>query len=125
MGRISEFTCPSCNVSWKVRLGHGIGHAALENVLDIFPADIQRKILADTEEEQIPLFEFNYRAAVCEQCKKIVSVPSIYLHQKGYVYTGACTECGNAVIALNEGAEMVCPRCKTTVLSEKETGNWD
>lgn len=84
---------------------------------------VRNQILTDTEEEQIPLFEFNYRAAVCEQCKKIVSVPSIYLHQKDYVYTGTCAECENAVVALNEGAEIVCPCCKAAVLSEKETGS--
>lgn len=125
MGRINKYTCPSCNISWQVRLGHGMGHAVLESVLDEFPADIRQKILTDTEGEQIPVFEFNYRPAACRRCKKLVSVPTIYLRQRGYTYSAACSECGSDVSIIDEGTEIACPYCEKGVLLVQETGNWD
>ena len=57
MGIIQKFKCPSCEMSWEVFLGHGMGHALIEDVLDVFPSDIRQKILADTQGEQFPAFE--------------------------------------------------------------------
>ena len=62
MGRINRFVCPSCNASWQIALGHGIGHAVLEDVLELFPAEIRRNILCDTAGKQISSFEFNISA---------------------------------------------------------------
>ena len=31
MGIIQKFKCPSCEMSWEVFLGHGMGHALIEN----------------------------------------------------------------------------------------------
>ena len=125
MGRISEFVCPSCNMSWEARLGHGMGHAALGSVLEVFPPDIQQKILADTEGEQYPAFEFNYCPAVCWQCQKVVAVPVIYLHQAGQTYTAACPDCGNSIAVQTEDGEILCPHCGKENLTVEEIGRWD
>ena len=42
MGRIREFSCQSCGEVWQLQLGHGMNHAALENVLEVFSEDIQK-----------------------------------------------------------------------------------
>lgn len=125
MGRISKFTCPVCNRSWQLRLGHGIGHAVLESVLGVFPMDIQQKILADTQGEQIPSFEFNYRPAICGRCEKVVSIPSIYLQQRGDVYSAKCPDCEGDVTIVEENSEIACPHCKKGALLAEETGSWD
>lgn len=125
MGRISRFVCPSCDRSWEVRLGHGMEHALLENVLDEFPPDIRQKILTDTKGEQDPSFEFNYCPAVCWRCQKIAAVPLIYLHKAGRTYTAACPDCGNPVTVLAEDREPLCPCCGKGMLSAEETGRWD
>ncbi len=125
MGRISELVCPSCNASWQLFLGHGMSHAALENVLDEFPADIQKKILADTKDEQIPSFEFNYYPSVCRQCKKVIAVPVIYLHHTGQTYFAPCPDCGNTGDAFQEGEAAECPFCGEGVLIMNDCGNWD
>lgn len=125
MGRISEFVCPSCNMSWEVQLGHGMGHADLESVLDEFPLDIQQKILADTEGEPYQAFEFNYCPAVCGQCQKVVAVPVIYLHQNGQTYMTACPDCGSSIALQTENTENICPYCGKSTLSAEEIGRWD
>ena len=125
MGIIQKFECPSCGTSWEVFLGHGMGHALIEDVLNVFPADIQEKILADTREEQFPSFEFNYRPAVCWQCRKVVSVPVTYLHQSGHTYSPDCPDCGASVMIPPEGKELICPQCGKSALSAEETGRWD
>lgn len=125
MGRISIFVCPSCDMSWEVRLGHGMGHAALESVLDEFPSDIRQNILADTGGEQYPAFEFNYCPAVCQQCQRVVPVPVIYLHQTGQTYTAACPDCGNSIAVQEEDAEILCPHCGKGILEVEEIGRWD
>lgn len=96
MGKICEFTCPACQSSWTINIGHGLRHATLENVCKAFPAEIQQKIKETAAEEHLPLFEFNYRAALCPQCKAVISVPVIRFLQTGKSYIGVCPECGNS-----------------------------
>lgn len=125
MGRISKFACPSCDMAWEVQLGHGMGQATLESVLDEFPANIRQKILEDTGDEQIPSFEFNYCPAVCRQCGKVVAVPVIYLHRTGHTYSAVCMDCGDAVTISSEDTELICPHCEKSKLAVDEVGRWD
>lgn len=125
MGRIREFSCPSCGMSCLLFLGHGMRHGTLENVLQEFSAGVQKKILADTKEEKIPSFEFNYRPAVCRQCKKILAVPGVYLHRTGQTYFGTCPECGGMVSVLQTDEKAMCPCCGGAVLEVNDNGNWD
>lgn len=124
MGRIREFSCHSCGEVWQLQLGHGMNHAALENVLEVFSEDIQKRILEDTQEEQIPSFEFNYCPAVCGQCRRIVEIPSIYLHHSGRTYLGVCPSCNNQVEEVLEGKGS-CPHCGSNCLLESDIGRWD
>ncbi|MEY8377447.1 Trm112 family protein [Lachnospiraceae bacterium 56-18] len=125
MGRINRFVCPSCNASWQIALGHGIGHAVLEDVLELFPAEIRRNILCDTAGEQISSFEFNYRPAICQQCKKMVPVPVIYFPMSGKTYSSSCPDCNGSLTLQPEKAELICPRCGNSALSSEEIGLWD
>ena len=125
MGRSREFACPSCSASWQLFLGHGMGHATLENVLDEFPADIQQKILADTKDEKIPSFEFNFCPAVCRQCKKVIAVPVIYLHHSEQTYFAPCPDCGSTVDIFKEDEDTRCPFCGEGLLSLSDIGSWD
>jgi predicted RNA-binding Zn-ribbon protein involved in translation (DUF1610 family) len=125
MGRISKFLCPSCNKSWQTTLGHGIDHAVLENILDIFPPEIQKSILSDIEGGQIPAFEFNYRPAVCTRCRKVLSVPVIYLHRTKKTYSSVCPDCGNDVTIQSEDEKLICPHCQNSALSVEDIGIWD
>ncbi len=125
MGRISKFICPSCRTSWQVSLGHGMEHAVLENVLNAFPADIQQKILSNVKEEQIPSFDFGYQTAICRDCRDVISIPVIYLHQSGKTYFTDCPECKSPAVVYPENEELVCPRCGKGVLLSEEIGRWD
>lgn len=125
MGIIQKFKCPSCEMSWEVFLGHGMGHALIEDVLDVFPSDIRQKILADTQGEQFPAFEFNFRPAVCWHCRKVVSIPVIDLPQSGHTYFPNCPECGTSVSVRQEDEELICPHCGKSALSAEAAGRWD
>lgn len=125
MGRISKYICPSCNASWQIALGHGIGHAVLDSVLDLFPAKVRQNILSDTEGEPFPSFEFNYRPAICPQCQKVIPVPVIYLHQSGNTYSADCPDCNHHVTVRPKEAKLICPRCQESALSAEDIGTWD
>lgn len=140
MGKVCEFTCPACQSSWTINIGHGLRHATLENVCKAFPADIQQKIKETAAEEHLPLFEFNYHAALCPQCKAVVSVPVIRFLQTGKSYIGVCPECGNSdcgdpqpnepdhtapLSIIHDDMACLCPHCEKMQLSVQEIGNWD
>ena len=125
MGKICEYTCPSCNTIWSIHIGHGMEHAILENILDVFPTEVQKKIISDTKEEQFPYFEFNYYPAVCHECQNIVSVPVIHLYKSGHTYSSVCPDCGKPVDVQSENIGFLCPLCKESTLLSLETGTWD
>ena len=122
MGRITEYTCQSCGAAWRLQLGHGMGHASLEVVLEEFPEDIRQKILTDIREEEIPFFEFNYRPALCRQCGKMTSIPTVYLNRSGRTYVGRCPVCEEEAECL---AEYRCPCCGKDSLAIDDVGFWD
>lgn len=124
MGKIIEYVCPSCENSWQIQIGHGMTHGVLEKVLDEFSEKTQQQILTDTYGEEFPSFEFNYHPAVCRHCRKLFSIPSIYLHQSSCTYSSICPECGNAASIQTE-EEIICPHCGEGILSKEEVGRWD
>lgn len=125
MGTIREFRCSSCHEGWRVNVGHGMMHGALEQVLKLFPNDIRQMILADTKGEQAPLFNFNFCAAVCSECCNIVVIPVIYLHETDKTYFSGCPECGGLVTLPEKDSEYICPRCKKHQLLIQNIGSWD
>lgn len=125
MGRISKFICPSCNMAWELPLGHGMRHATLGNVLNVFSEETRQKILADTEGEKAPVFEFNYCPAVCPQCGKMIAVPVIYLPRTGKTYVTACPDCGKEVKVFTKEDEILCPHCGEKTLQSDDVGRWD
>lgn len=125
MGTIREFKCPSCYGTWRLRLGHGVMHGTLEHVLKAFPSDIQLKIFEDTKGDPAPLFNFNYRAAVCSECQDVVAVPVIYLHKTKHSYSSGCPECGSTSLIQKEDPQFICPQCKISHLLAQNIGNWD
>lgn len=150
MGKIRKFACPACQSSWTINIGHGLRHATLENVLKSFPADIQQKIKETATEEQLPLFEFNYCAALCPQCKTVVSVPVIRFLQTSKSHIGICPDCGvpsldnpncrssggnnpdcddsncgEPVFIIPDDTACLCPHCEKAQLSIQDIGSWD
>ncbi len=130
MGKIREFTCPSCQKSWRINVGHGLRHATLENVIQAFPPEIQQKIKETAAKEQLPLFEFHYSAALCAQCQAVVSVPVIRFLQTGKQYTGVCPDCGSANSAslnddLNGDSNSGIPNCSNQDRTAPNAGHQD
>ncbi|MCI8662466.1 MAG: hypothetical protein HFG69_04265 [Hungatella sp.] len=125
MGVIRRLTCPSCQKEWQLRLGHGMRHGVLGRVMEVFSEDIQREIAADVNTEQLSLFHFNYRTALCRKCRSVEAVPVLHLMESGRSYIGICPVCGGEVELLDEDSRIVCPACERDELNEQETGHWD
>lgn len=125
MGTIREFECLSCRKAWKVYVGHGIMHGALNHVLKEFPASIQQEILSGMNGEQDTFFKFNFCVASCPACQDIVAVPVIDLLLTGQTYSSGCPECGSKVLMPEEDSGFMCPSCKESQLLARNSGSWD
>ena len=94
MGMIRQLTCPSCHKTWQICTGHGMRHGTLGRVMEVFSEDIQREIAAGAAGGWLPLFHFDYRTAICGQCRDVVAVPVLRLIEKDQTYVGTCPVCG-------------------------------
>ena len=84
MGKICEYTCPSCNTIWSIHIGHGMEHAILENILDVFPTEIQKKCVAIII-ENTGKGNSNY---VQQSIKNVISLAVDFLRPVCYTNTG-------------------------------------
>lgn len=125
MGIIQEFKCSSCHEIWKLRTGHGRMHATLKQVLKAFSPDIQKRILANINHEEEPLFHFNYCVAVCPKCKQLITVPVLTFFETGRTYISRCPNCNNIAEILKDDSNTICPKCQKVRLDMEELGHWD
>ena len=125
MGVIQQFSCPSCQKTWKLRTGHGTRHAALGQAMEVFSEDIQRKIVAEVKGGQMPLFSFGYQEAVCTHCKDVVALPVLRLVESGQTFIAGCPMCGSEAELVEEEASVNCPSCQKAKLAVKDVGHWD
>ena len=125
MGVIRQLKCPSCHKEWQLCLGHGMRHGVLGRAMEAFSEDLQKKIVEEAQGGQLPLFHFNYKAAVCGRCRRVVAVPVLRLIETGQVFVGECPDCGGVVRVPEEGSPIICPSCGSGELDELDTGHWD
>lgn len=125
MGVIRQYRCPSCQKEWQLLVGHGIKHGVFGRVMEAFSEDIQKKIVEEVDAGQLPLFHFNYQAALCRQCGTIGAVPVLKVIESGKSYVGSCPHCGGVPELFEEDARIVCPDCKKAELDIQDTGHWD
>ncbi|MCI8727160.1 MAG: hypothetical protein HFG66_13755 [Hungatella sp.] len=125
MGIIKEFKCPSCHKTWRISVGHGRAHSTLKRVLGAFPPDIRKKIGEDAQKDPDPLFLFNYRASLCQQCQDILEVPVLDFIEPRQSYISPCPKCGGRTDIVEDERSVSCPRCRQAVLTVQETGHWD
>ncbi len=125
MGIIRQLKCTSCGREWQLRLGHGMRHGILGRVMEVFPEDIQRSIAAEVDAGQLPLFRFDYRAAVCGRCRNVAAVPVLELIEKKKAFVGECPDCRGSAELLEEDLPVICPGCKNGQLEMQDIGHWD
>ena len=117
MGYIEQIACTSCGKSWELRTGCGMMHGQLENVLHMFPAEIIADIKASVGGQRFPYYDFNYKAAVCDNCKSIVSVPVLELPE--------AYKSKNALPKMLPADIQSCPHCGSEALLKGTIGLWD
>lgn len=125
MGYIEQIACTSCGKSWELRTGCGMMHGQLENVLHMFPAEIIADIKETVGEQRFSYYDFKYKAAVCDTCKNVVSVPVLELPGVSKSYAGECPECKNALPKMLPADIQNCPRCGSEALLKGTIGLWD
>lgn len=123
MGQIKKITCKYCTTSWEVAVGAGRAHCRVENILHFFRDDDQKKILETLGENKKKGFNFQFIPGYCEDCKKIVSKPTIKICETGEEYTGICNSCGTKLGTACGNPE--CPECKKIGWQETLEGFWD
>ncbi len=124
MGKIVRVACAACKREWQCMTGCGLSHALLENVVQEFPAQIEKKVMEETAED-FPVFEFGYCISICGGCGSIVSVPVVKLEESHAEYVGPCPVCQGAVTLIADISEAACPACGEKTLIAEETGRWD
>lgn len=125
MGVIRQYRCPSCQNEWQLAVGHGMKHGVLGRVMEAFSEDIQKKIIKEVDGGQLPLFHFNYEAAVCRQCRIVTAVPVLKFIESGKFYVGSCPQCGSVLEFPEEDTLIVCPDCEKAELDIRDVGRWD
>lgn len=127
MGQIIRISCKKCESVWEVKTGMGMDHAFLENCLDDFDASEKDQIKSSLSQKEFPHFTFMYSAAVCNNCKKIISIAELEDLDISKKYTAACPDCGMSdvnIIDSNIGS-CKCPKCGHYKLSSEISGLWD
>lgn len=125
MGVVQEWQCPSCRQRWRLCLGHGMKHGSLGRVMKLFKEETQKQIAADAGGGALPLFSFQYQAAVCRQCQAIVAVPVLSWQESGQTYIGTCPKCNDEIELLEQDQTVLCPKCQDADLNQQDVGLWD
>ena len=125
MGKTCEWSCRSCGLSWRLDVGHGMNHALLQTVAEEFPPEMRQEIGNLAAGEKWPVFNFNFRPALCSYCRSLVATPEIEFPKKGRTITGGCTLCGHPVNPVKEDEEILCPHCGGAKLEKTVVGDWD
>lgn len=124
MGEIKRIVCASCKREWECRVGCGLSHALLKNVLCEFPEEIGDRVMVGPKEE-FPMFAFGYHISTCAGCGNVVSIPVLRLEEQNAEYAGPCPICGDTVSLITDIEEAACPVCKSRALQEETEGYWD
>lgn len=125
MGAIVEITCTSCKAKWKRKTGCGIWHADLNEVANLYPENIKRKIKKYAEKIEFPIFDFEYRLSSCISCHNIQSIPVLHLRDDDIKYIGPCEQCGEKTELIDTIENTHCPICGKVSLKSKDIGQWD
>lgn len=125
MGIIRQFQCPSCQKIWRLCIGQGMRHGILGEVIKAFPEDIQREMVREIQGRPLPLFDFRYRAAFCQNCQEIMAIPVLRLTEEDRFYIGRCDNCEGEVTFLDKDSPVRCPVCGEDFLEVEDIGHWD
>ena len=125
MGTIYRVLCEACGESCDIATGMGKAHATLEKVAEYYPQILASEIKAYGMKNPQGVFWFQLQPAVCDTCKKIISVPVLKIKDTGAEYIGTCPDCHKEVLPVEKLQESLCPACKVTGLSVSRIGNWD
>ncbi len=130
MGKVVKISCVSCGHTWENRIGCGLLHGNLGNVMKVFSGEEQEisQIRQYAAQNAYPVFDFAYRLACCNHCGNIVSVPVLNLADGAGDYIGSCVQCGRKIEwtdIIKKTEEAPCPICGVVSLQEEETGMWD
>ena len=125
MGELIKVTCPRCGQEWKCRRGHGKNHARLEVVCESFSENTQIQIKQLLVKNPFPLFQFDYRPIVCQDCKVVDSVPVLKMPKEQASFVGDCARCGKEVALELLEKPLECPICQAEVMEVQRIGFWD
>lgn len=125
MGATVTISCKACGSKWQCQTGCGIMHGDLNQIVALYPENIQKEISKCIGEEAFPWFEFNYQLSYCKKCNSIESVPQLKLGDSHTEFIGKCSKCGQETHLIENVEELECPTCHKKTLSEETTGIWD
>lgn len=133
MGEIINVRCKACKREWRCLTGCGLLHGRKEAVLAAFSVEERPFVESMLAVEEIPVYDFGYRLAVCGHCRNVTAVPVLTLLDRDETYVGRCPSCGEKTQepCPEEGSvekwseETACPFCNSRKLEVGEVGSWD
>lgn len=129
MGEIMKIHCRTCRKEWECMTGCGLRHGRIENVITAFGAKEQEQIIAWCQDSPVPLYDFRYQIAVCDFCRKLVSVPVLKSIEDDQIFVGVCPVCHaqlqTSPLETEDVSHIACPSCNSMTLDATGIGHWD
>lgn len=133
MGEMINVRCKVCKKEWRCFTGNGLLHGRKEGVLAAFSEDERKQAENLMGAATVPLYDFQYRLAVCGYCQNIVAIPVLRVVDSDEILEGKCPLCGKKTknfCGEEQSTEkwskkIACPICKSRSLEMEEIGHWD
>ncbi len=128
MGNIVNMSCENCGYREDYKVGAGM--------LSV-NADVVKKLLLEQDVAEwsrlydsgrIRFFMWEYELAYCHNCEDVKSVVTVKLQTKDgdEIRLGCrCDKCKSKLKSFTMEDDIICPKCKKSILSHNLNGIWD
>lgn len=126
MGRILNLKCKKCGYGSDLWIGAGMSFYSVENVIDIFDEETQKKIKIAIGGTSPGDYDVRKVIGRCKECGKISAVGYFKKHVADGIdiaYAAKCP-CGAEVEVIDSEAIINCPTCGEALEAEV-AGHWD
>ena len=124
MGKKNKLICKTCGKIYDTKIGCGISHGRLENVIPIFNDKDRAEIEKLWKASLFPVFQFEYKSGYCRFCNQIVSIPVLNFMREEKEFFGDCEVCGHS-LKEDSVTEVLCPNCHNSQWDVIVDGRWD
>lgn len=131
MGKILQISCPKCNYSKQLHVGHGMEDFNLERISTYFTEEDSKRIMKYQSDSMIEHFHYDRKLSICPGCRRLDATPTLelILHSGETIeFYAKCTYCNEELEIYRELSDekpVTCPYCNDGELTFQLAGFWD